>query len=120
MAGIIQLLQKTRQDKPPIALLADKVAQWFITFILLTSIAVYLIWSQIHPEHAFWITLSVLVVTCPCALSLATPAALTAATGHLHKLGLLVTKGHILEELNKINHVVFDKTGTLTQGRINH
>ncbi|MFP3434735.1 HAD family hydrolase, partial [Paraburkholderia sp. SIMBA_061] len=59
-----------------------------------------------------------LVATCPCALSLATPTALTAATGTLHKLGLLVTRGHVLEGLNQIDTVIFDKTGTLTEGRL--
>jgi Cu2+-exporting ATPase len=59
-----------------------------------------------------------LVATCPCALSLATPTALTAATGTLHKLGLLLTRGHVLEGLNQIDTVIFDKTGTLTEGRL--
>ena len=118
MAGIIQLLQRAQQDKPPIARTADRVAAWFVAAVLLIAIMVYGVWSVISPEDAFWITLSVLVVTCPCALSLATPAALTAATGHLHKLGLLVTRGHVLEGLNGIDHVIFDKTGTLTKGEL--
>jgi Cu2+-exporting ATPase len=70
------------------------------------------------PGRAFWIVLAMLVATCPCALSLATPTALTAATGTLHKLGLLVTRGHVLEGLNQIDTVIFDKTGTLTEGRL--
>ena len=118
MAGIIQLLQRAQQDKPAIAIIADRVAAWFVVGILLTAIVVYWAWSGISPDDAFWITLSVLVVTCPCALSLATPAALTAATGHLHKLGLLVTRGHVLEGLNRVDHIIFDKTGTLTKGEL--
>ena len=118
MSAILQLLKHAQQDKPAIAKLADRVAGWFVAAVLLTSIAVYWYWSGHAEEHAFWITLSVLVVTCPCALSLATPTALTAATGHLHRLGFLVTRGHVLEGLSKINHVVFDKTGTLTQGNL--
>lgn len=118
MASIIQLLRRAQQDKPAIAILADRVAAWFVAGILLTAIAVYKVWSGIAPEDAFWITLSVLVVTCPCALSLATPAALTAATGRLHKLGLLVTRGHVLEGLNRVDHIIFDKTGTLTKGKL--
>ena len=118
MAGIIQLLQRAQQDKPAIAIIADKVAAWFVAGLLLTAIIVYWAWSGIAPQDAFWITLSVLVVTCPCALSLATPAALTAATGHLHKLGLLITRGHVLEGLNRVDHIVFDKTGTLTKGEL--
>ena len=118
MAGIVNLLQRAQQDKPAIAKVADKLAGWFVGAVLLVAFVVYQIWSSIAPEHAFWITLSVLVVTCPCALSLATPAALTAATGYLHKLGLLITSGHVLEGLNKIDHIVFDKTGTLTRGEL--
>ena len=68
------------------------------------------------PEHAFAVTLSVLVVTCPCALSLATPTAVTAASGALTRMGLLTTRGHALETLAQVSHVLFDKTGTLTRG----
>ncbi len=118
VASIIQLLQRAQQDKPAIAKLADKVAGWFVACVLLVAILVYWGWSGIAPEDAFWITLSVLVVTCPCALSLATPAALTAATGYLHRMGLLVTRGHVLEGLQSIDHVIFDKTGTLTKGEL--
>ncbi|WP_422461155.1 heavy metal translocating P-type ATPase [Endozoicomonas sp. ALB115] len=118
VAGIIQLLQRAQQDKPAIAKIADKVAGWFVACVLLVAICVYWGWSGIAPQDAFWITLSVLVVTCPCALSLATPAALTAATGYLHRLGLLVTRGHVLEGLKTIDHVIFDKTGTLTKGEL--
>ena len=118
MAGIVNLLQRAQQDKPAIAKVADRLAGWFVAAVLLVAFVVYQIWSTIAPEHAFWITLSVLVVTCPCALSLATPAALTAATGYLHKLGLLITRGHVLEGLNNIDHIVFDKTGTLTRGEL--
>jgi Cu2+-exporting ATPase len=76
------------------------------------------VWWQLDASRAFWIVLAMLVATCPCALSLATPTALTAATGTLHKLGLLLTRGHVLEGLNQIDTVIFDKTGTLTEGRL--
>ncbi|MRI35415.1 cbb3-type cytochrome oxidase assembly protein CcoS [Endozoicomonas sp. OPT23] len=118
MSAILQLLKHAQQDKPAIAKLADRVASWFVGAVLITAIAVFWYWSGSEPQHAFWIALSVLVVTCPCALSLATPTALTAATGYLHKLGFLVTRGHVLEGLGKVNHIVFDKTGTLTQGKL--
>ncbi|WP_134929308.1 cation-translocating P-type ATPase, partial [Pseudomonas protegens] len=80
--------------------------------------AIGLLWWQLDASRAFWIVLAMLVATCPCALSLATPTALTAATGTLHKLGLLLTRGHVLEGLNQIDTVIFDKTGTLTEGRL--
>src|SRR5690606_20170965 len=76
------------------------------------------IWWQVDPQRAFWVVLALLVATCPCALSLATPTALTAATGTLHKLGLLLTRGHVLEGRNHIDTVIFDQTGTLTDGRL--
>jgi P-type Cu2+ transporter len=118
LSGILRLLDQARATKPPIAQLADKIAQYFIATVLILATGVALAWTFIDPSHAFWITLSVLVVTCPCALSLATPTALTAATGSLQKLGLLVSRGHTLEGLASINHVIFDKTGTLTTGKL--
>ena len=118
MSAILELLKHARHDKPAIAIMADRVASWFVAVVLLVATTVYWYWSGTSAEDAFWITLSVLVVTCPCALSLATPTALTAATGYLHNLGFLITRGHVLEGLEKVNHVVFDKTGTLTRGHL--
>ena len=86
--------------------------------MLLVSLAVFLFWLPDGVEKAFFIALSVLVVTCPCALALATPTALTAATAAMRERGLLISKSHVLETLPQINRVVFDKTGTLTQGRL--
>jgi Cu2+-exporting ATPase len=101
-----------------VARLADRVAGWFVAALLLIAAGVAWWWWQHDPVHAFSVTLSVLVVTCPCALSLATPAALTAATGALTRLGVLTTRGHALETLARASHVIFDKTGTLTEGRL--
>jgi Cu2+-exporting ATPase len=84
--------------------------------IIATGVAIW--WSLNAPEHAFAVTLSVLVVTCPCALSLATPTAVTAASGALTRMGLLTTRGHALETLAQVSHVLFDKTGTLTRGML--
>lgn len=116
LAAIIRLMQRAQQEKPAIAQMADRVAGWFVAGVLLVAVGVYGWWSVMAPQDAFRITLSVLVVTCPCALSLATPTALIAATGYLHRLGLLVTRNHVLEGLQTIDHVIFDKTGTLTRG----
>lgn len=116
LAGIQRLLDRAQTEKPHIALIANKVASIFVGVILILAVTVGLVWWQIDSERAFWIVLSMLVVTCPCALSLATPAAMTAATGALTRLGMLVTRAHALETLAKVNTFVFDKTGTLTQG----
>lgn len=118
LSAIVRLLDRAQTEKPAIALLADRVAGWFVLALLVLASAVAWWWWKHDPQHAFPVTLSVLVVTCPCALSLATPAALTAATGALTRLGVLTTRGHALETLARSSHVIFDKTGTLTEGRL--
>lgn len=118
LSAIVRLLERAQSDKPRLAVLADQVAQWFLLIVLLAAAIVGLIWWQLDPSRAFWIVLALLVATCPCALALATPTALTAATGSLHKLGMLLTRGHVLEGLNQIDTLILDKTGTLTEGRL--
>ena len=116
VSAIVRLLDRAQAEKPRVAQLADRVAGWFVAVLLTVAVVVALWWFFHAPEHAFAITLSVLVVTCPCALSLATPTAVTAASGALTRMGLLTTRGHALETLAKVSHVLFDKTGTLTRG----
>ncbi|MBB6341781.1 Cu2+-exporting ATPase [Pseudomonas fluvialis] len=118
LSAIVRLLERAQADKPRLAELADRVAQWFLLIVLGVAAVVGLVWWQIEPQRAFWIVLALLVATCPCALSLATPTALTTATGSLHKLGLLLTRGHVLEGLNQIDTLILDKTGTLTEGSL--
>ena len=116
LAAIVRLLDRAISEKPPIAQLADRVAQYFLTVLLVAAAMVAALWTLIDPSQALPITISVLVVACPCALSLAMPTALTAAAGELARRGVLVTRGHTLEGLAQATHFVFDKTGTLTQG----
>ncbi len=118
LSHISRLLERAQTEKPAITLLADRAAAWFVLAVLLLAMAVAWYWWQAAPDYWLAITLSVLVVTCPCALSLATPTAVTAATGNLTQQGLLTTRGHALETLAKASHFVFDKTGTLTDGRL--
>ncbi|HHQ14897.1 MAG TPA: cadmium-translocating P-type ATPase, partial [Chromatiales bacterium] len=118
LSAIVRLLDRAQTEKPSVARVADRIAGWFVAALLVLATAVALWWWQHDPVHAFAITLSVLVVTCPCALSLATPAAVTAATGALTRLGVLTTRGHALETLAHASHMIFDKTGTLTEGRL--
>ncbi len=115
---IVRLQDEAQQSKPKIAELADLVARYFVIGILTISAITWLYWHQHQPEDAFWIMLSVLVATCPCALSLATPTALTCGTSRMSKQGLLVRKGHVIETLCHINHIILDKTGTLTEGKV--
>lgn len=116
LSTISRLVQEAEQDKPAVQKLADKVAGYFVATVLFVAFAVFVSWYFIEPQAALWVTLSVLVVTCPCALSLATPTALTAAVSMMRRQGLLVLKGHVVETLTQVSHVVFDKTGTLTKG----
>ncbi|WP_057831572.1 heavy metal translocating P-type ATPase [Colwellia sp. TT2012] len=116
LSQLIRLSEQSQAHKPKIAQLSDKIAQYFVALILLTSIATAIYWQQHLPEEAFWITLSVLVATCPCALSLATPTGLTCATTRLNRAGIMIKGGHVMETMPKINCFAFDKTGTLTTG----
>jgi len=116
VAGIVAMLDRAQSDRPRIAQLADRVARHFVSAVLLAAGVTFVYWWQAAPSAAFGITLATLVVTCPCALSLATPVALAAATNGLASIGLLVLRGHVLEGLASATHVVLDKTGTLTFG----
>ncbi|CAG8870161.1 putative copper-importing P-type ATPase A [Pseudomonas fluorescens] len=118
LSAIVRLLERAQSEKPRLAQIADRASQWFLLFSLIAAAGIGLLWWQLDAPRAFWIVLAMLVATCPCALSLATPTALTTATGTLHGLGLLLTRGHVLEGLNQIDTVIFDKTGTLTEGRL--
>ena len=118
LSAIVRLLDRAQSEKPQLALLADRIAGRFIAVLLAVATVVLLAWWSLSDfDTAFRIMLSVLVVTCPCALSLATPTALVAATGALTRLGVLTTRGHALETLARTTHIIFDKTGTLTFGR---
>ena len=117
LAAIVRLMDRAQTDKPPIALAADRAARYFVAALLALTVAAGATWFAIDPARAPWIVIAILVVTCPCALSLATPAALTAATGALYRSGVLVTRGHALETLARATDFVFDKPGTLTLAR---
>jgi Cu2+-exporting ATPase len=117
MAEIQRSLERAQADKPPLARLADRVAAGFISIVLLIVAGVAVFWWIYDADRWFEIALSVLIVSCPCALSLATPTAISAALGKMQTAGLLVKRGSALEKLNRITHVVFDKTGTLTHGK---
>lgn len=117
LATIVGLVERAGGERPAVAQMADRVAAWFVPAVLVVSAAVAAAWWPVDPARAFSSALAVLVITCPCALSLATPAALTAATSGLLGRGLMIARGHVLESVAAATHVVFDKTGTLTLGR---
>ncbi len=117
MAQIARLVGDAGARKPRLVEIADRVASWFVAAVLLAAATVALVWWQLAPERAFEIALAVLVVTCPCALALATPAAFTVATTSLARLGFMVRRRGALQNLSRITDMVFDKTGTLTDGQ---
>jgi Cu2+-exporting ATPase len=116
LAGIIELLQLASSEKPRTVAVADRVASWFSLGTLALALAVAVFWGVMDPQRAMPATLAVLVVTCPCALSLAIPATFAAATSYLARRGLLVVKPDAIERLPRIDSVMLDKTGTLTEG----
>ncbi len=118
LSGILRVLDRVQSEKPPVARMADRIAGKFVGRVLILAPVVWIGWWLAGAENAFDITLSVLVVTCPCALSLATPTAITAATVKLRRLGFLPTRGHTLESMNSVDTIIFDKTGTLTRGEL--
>ncbi len=116
LSGIANLISRGLSEKPSIVVTADRVARWFVSFVLILACVSALVWWGIDASRALLIAVTVLIVSCPCALSLATPAALAAATGGLLKRGTLVTRGHVLPAIAQVTDVILDKTGTLTQG----
>jgi len=115
--GLVKLLERAQGERPRLSLAAERMASWFIVRILLLTALVGVVWYVIDPSRAFPAVLAVLVATCPCALSIATPVAIAAATTRLARLGILVTRSDAVEGLATIDTVILDKTGTLTLGK---
>jgi Cu2+-exporting ATPase len=116
--SITRLISKAQNDKPPVQRITDQIASWFVFSVLCLSALTAVIWFFINPDVVFKNALSVLVVTCPCALALATPAAFTTATQYLRQQGFIISKGHVLPALSDTTELCFDKTGTLTKGQL--
>jgi Cu2+-exporting ATPase len=117
-AGIVSLMQRAALDKPRLAQVADRLARPFLWLVLLAAAGAAVYWWPTDPARAVMAAVAVLIVTCPCALSLATPTAMLTAAGQLARQGVLVRRLQALEALASIDTVVFDKTGTLTQARM--
>jgi Cu2+-exporting ATPase len=117
LAEIGRMLERAKADRPPVAMLADRVAGKFVVAVITISACAGIVWYWVDASRAFEVVLATLVVTCPCALALATPAALAAAASRLARNGFLLVRSRILEVLSQPTTIVFDKTGTLTEGR---
>ncbi len=116
--GVVALMRSALTQRPALVRAADRVAVPFLWGVLLLAAAAGAVWSFIDPARAVWVTVSVLIVTCPCALSLAAPSALLAAAGALARRGVLVQRLDALEALAGLQCLYFDKTGTLTEDRL--
>ena len=114
--SLVRLLERAQSERPRLGLAAERMASWFVLRVLILTAIVAAIWAFVDPSRLLPAVLAVLVATCPCALSLATPVVIAAATSRLARAGLLVTRGNAVEGLAHIDTVVLDKTGTLTQG----
>jgi P-type Cu2+ transporter len=118
LAAIQRLLDRAQTEKPRLARMAEKGTGHFVAAVLILTALVGLVWYfWIAADRAFWVVVAMLVATCPCALALATPVAITTTTGVLSRIGLLLTRGQAVEDLAQARVVCFDKTGTLTLGR---
>ena len=117
LGGVLHRAEQAARERPAIAQLADRAAAWFIGGVLVLAAGVAIGWLLHDPARMIPVLVSVLVVTCPCALSLATPAAMTAALGALARAGLIATRANAVERLALATRCLADKTGTLTEGR---
>lgn len=120
LARIVKLVEAAQAGKPPIQQLADKIAAYFVPMVIITALLTFVLWLIFaHTpalNYAFVAMISVLVIACPCAMGLATPTAIMAATGKAAELGILFRRGSALETLASVDTIVFDKTGTVTKG----
>ena len=119
ISQIIKLVDEASESKAPISKLADKIAGIFVPTVLLISLLTFVIWMALGYgfENALNFAISVLVISCPCALGLATPVSIMVATGKSADFGLLFKNAEVLENLHKIDVIVMDKTGTITEGK---
>ena len=118
LAKIIRLVEEAQSSKAPIQRLADTIVPWFVLVTLVCATLTFLIWNSKDFGIALMAATSVLIITCPCALGMATPMSIAVASGLGAKHGILIKNGLVLETLSKVTHFVFDKTGTLTEGKM--
>lgn len=118
LAQIIHLVEKAQESKARVQRLADRIVPWFVAVTLMLSLLTFAFWYQQDMDTALLAAAAVLIITCPCALGLATPMAIAVSSGLGASEGVLIRNAEALERLSDINHVVFDKTGTLTEGRM--
>jgi Cu+-exporting ATPase len=121
LAQIVRLVEEAQGSKAPIQALADTVNAYFVPIVMALAVATFVVWFDFGPEPAFLFALvssvTVLIIACPCAMGLATPAAIMVGTGRGAENGVLIKGGDVLEKAHQIDTVVLDKTGTITEGK---
>ncbi len=117
LSQLARMVEQAQAQRPALARFAERIAHYFVSGLLIATVAVYFGWRLYDPSRAFEVTLALLVISCPCALSLAVPAALASAHGALARLGVLAVRENALDRLADATDIVFDKTGTLSDGR---
>jgi P-type Cu2+ transporter len=118
IGSIVRLVERAQDERPRLARLADRAASVFVLLVIALAAAAGAWWGAADPARAVPVMIAVLVATCPCALSLATPVAFTVASGALARRGIVLARPGALEALARVTDVVFDKTGTLTRGEL--
>lgn len=119
LGQVVERLTEADRERAPVVRLADRLAGWFVATVLaLATVGGVLWWHHAGPARAFEVVVSLLVVSCPCALGLATPLALTVARGRAARAGFVLRSTAALEALGRARRVVLDKTGTVTEGRV--
>jgi Cu+-exporting ATPase len=119
LSQIIKIVEEAQLSKAPIQRFADKISSYFVPLVVLISIITFISWYLLGETITFSLmtSVAVLVVSCPCALGLATPTAIMVGTGRGAENGILIKGGETLENVRRVNTIVFDKTGTLTEGK---
>jgi Cu+-exporting ATPase len=121
LAQIVRTVAEAQRSRAPIQRAADRLAAWFVPFVVAVALATFVVWSLVGPEPRFALALvnavAVLIIACPCALGLATPMAIMVGTGRGAERGILIKNAEALETLGSADTLVVDKTGTLTEGK---
>jgi P-type Cu+ transporter len=119
IAKIIRLVEEASQTKAPLAKLADEISRYFVPIVIGIALTAFVVWFVVTEdiEFALQIMIAILVISCPCALGLATPVTMMVGTGKGAELGILIKSAEAMEKLHTIDTVVMDKTGTITQGK---
>lgn len=118
LAKLADLMERARLERAPLAVITDRISHWFVLAVISLAVVTFGIWWFLDSKMAVWHSIAMLVVTCPCALGIATPISFSTMLGFFAKHGMFLKGATVLERLAKINHIILDKTGTLTKNEM--